>query len=392
MTGRAATVTLVAACALCACGEAPPAPAAPACGLDDFVPATAWGAPARVTFDERGVSDEVTVAAGFVALTLDDPARCVQVETARVGSRPLVEAGSRGAFCTGCSLRQSVGVGGALFPFPPAPLWGEGPFAVTFGLRDCATWTPAVRGDAALGGSLRLIAARGSIAPEPRAVLRVDVASFGDVWTRSPGAPEALLRAATAELSDARVTLRLAARCALPAPADALLVEDHAHDEVARWTALARARCPAMEPAENDPRATLLVVPCARQRERISGITGPVDGYTTHTPGGALAREVPDAVVLSAGCGATLPEIDGAPLGLGRVLAHELGHLLGLYHVREADDVEDAIGDTHTDDNLMNRRPTLAGARGLTPQQAEVARRHPWLRWPRPASTRCADP
>ncbi|MCA9642133.1 MAG: hypothetical protein KC492_15610, partial [Myxococcales bacterium] len=77
--------------------------------------------------------------------------------------------------------------------------------------------------------------------------------------------------------------------------------------------------------------------------------------------------------------GVFLPDVDctsSRPLSLtpearGRVLAHELGHYLGLFHTDPASD--DA-------DNLMHPKPALATAHGLTPTQVEVLLRHPVLR------------
>ncbi len=379
---RALALVVLVACALAACGDTPVAAVAP-CTPDDFEPAPAWTPVAAVTFDARGLSPAVDTADGYLSLALSDAARCVQVDTGAPSDR--------GPFCTQCPQRQSVAVGGGVFSFPSAPPRVEGPVTVTFGLRDCATLTPAARGDAALGATLRRAVTRAHD-PRERAVLRVDVAAFGDVWAAAPDGAEALLRAATAELTDARVTLRIASHCALAAPADELVVRDRSHDEIARWTSLARARCPALARVDGDPRLTLLVAPCAWRRDTLLGESATLDGYTTHVPGGFVEGEAADAVVLSAGCGATLPRVDGVPLGLARALAHEVGHYLGLYHTREIDGVEDNLDDTRGDANLMNPSPLVAGARGLTAQQAEVMRWHPSLRWARPTRARCAEP
>lgn len=64
-----------------------------------------------------------------------------------------------------------------------------------------------------------------------------------------------------------------------------------------------------------------------------------------------------------------------------RVLAHEIGHYLGLYHTVELDGLADTLDDT-TADNTMNPRPTLATAAGFTPSQGRVMRMHPAVRRP----------
>jgi hypothetical protein len=64
------------------------------------------------------------------------------------------------------------------------------------------------------------------------------------------------------------------------------------------------------------------------------------------------------------------------PEPLGAVIAHELGHFLGLYHVLEADGTEDQLVDTDPHaPNLMQRMPS-ADATSLSPEQVRVMRRH----------------
>lgn len=74
---------------------------------------------------------------------------------------------------------------------------------------------------------------------------------------------------------------------------------------------------------------------------------------------------------------------DGAT-EIGTTLAHELGHLLGLFHTVEFslwDDWFDPIADTieFAQDNLMYFDPATAGTL-LSPEQGQVMRAHPWVR------------
>ncbi len=69
-----------------------------------------------------------------------------------------------------------------------------------------------------------------------------------------------------------------------------------------------------------------------------------------------------------------------SPQQLGRALAHELGHYLGLFHPREADDVTlDPLGNTPNEaTNLMFR--TATGGQSLTDAQRSVLAESPLLR------------
>jgi hypothetical protein len=114
------------------------------------------------------------------------------------------------------------------------------------------------------------------------------------------------------------------------------------------------------------------------------------DGYATHVPGGHARDGVADGVVLSDGCPGGPPRAE-APPHLVRVLAHELGHYLGLYHTVERDGRADLLADTDAH-NLLNAIPVLLDARGLSAEQARIVRRHPAVRWPLRGFEPCADP
>jgi len=94
-----------------------------------------------------------------------------------------------------------------------------------------------------------------------------------------------------------------------------------------------------------------------------SGVPGPLDAHGTASSGTVVA--------LSPLCGILTPK------DLGRLLAHELAHLLGLFHNEESDGTQDTIADTPMGpQNLMYWSPT---AIELTPGQRFVLLRNPTL-------------
>lgn len=94
-----------------------------------------------------------------------------------------------------------------------------------------------------------------------------------------------------------------------------------------------------------------------------SGVPGPLDAHGTASSGTVVA--------LSPLCGVLTPK------DLGRLLAHELAHLLGLFHNEESDGTQDTIADTPMGpQNLMYWSPT---ATELTAGQRFVLLRNPTL-------------
>jgi hypothetical protein len=148
---------------------------------------------------------------------------------------------------------------------------------------------------------------------------------------------------------------------------------------------LAHAANAAARDAGVEPEAALLVLtPClVRQDASAQGISQPL-ATTTHLPGGFGAADEPDGIFVAAErCGGLTPAaryLDSA--SLAAVMAHELGHYLGLFHVQESDGREDTLPDTRVDEpSLMQAMPS-AQATKLTESQIQVARRHPALAVP----------
>jgi hypothetical protein len=66
---------------------------------------------------------------------------------------------------------------------------------------------------------------------------------------------------------------------------------------------------------------------------------------------------------------------------LQKILLHELGHFLGLYHSTEANGQTDHLDDTD-EDNLMHHAPLTLPSPGFSLQQIAVLRAHPYVEYP----------
>jgi len=119
----------------------------------------------------------------------------------------------------------------------------------------------------------------------------------------------------------------------------------------------------------------IILTPCLHFENPLLQISNDVKAVVPHIPGGLVSPGSADAVFVSAeSClfGPDSPAWLDAD-GLARILAHELGHFLGLYHV------PDHLGTDPQSDNLMHP-DELSVAFIINPTQADVIRRHPWLK------------
>lgn len=363
---------------------------------------------ARVALDSSGVSGpfEVAVspasAAIFVRVSARDPApRCFQLDEAlTAGGETWVELASAqadyGAVCRHCTQRVSVGQGFGVFQLPNDGRVAVGTSGLTLRVseRDCATALPLSIAPAALAPADLLdvevleVGARDAPEDQPlRLPVRFVVAAesqFGDAQGGSDAVIEEafeFVRAAFAPQGIVPVFGEVVA--ADFTPADPLV---YGADDVSALRASLDAGlgAPAATLGGLSP-LTVLVAGCLRRRDPTSGVLRDAQAVTTHVVAGLGPPEVGDGVVLAGhACPSVQPSGYWSGATLGTILAHELGHALGLYHVADGGDVTDNLEDTGVD-NLMNADPLGHLNDGFSPSQGVVMRRHPLLR-PAPPS------
>jgi len=303
------------------------------------------------------------------------PFRCFQLDSLTDDDGGVyVPPDESGAYCTSCDQRVSVAAGGGLFVVPSRAGRFEpsGALHARFALRDCVTLTPLTPATDAGASGVLTIRER-TLGPSPArgmVTLRVIVSPASVFYpATADSALDAALEAVNDQLSAVGITATWGEVTRLPATA----ISDATFSR-ADPAPLARLRGDA---AGAGPIIPVVLAGCLLLSDPLVGIPSEPLGYTPHVPGGAGPA---DAVYIKGSvCGTPQPVTENwTATSFGRVAAHEIGHYLGLYHAVEADGTTDQLPDTGPD-NLMNYDPSLSTATGLTPEEGEVMRRHPFV-------------
>lgn len=368
MSRRAATPGVVLTALLAGC--APPE-------FDDQgAAASAWVEVGAAQFAGDGETPSLAIAAlapgAALALRVTtDPGVCFQLSSVVDGEGHAAVAGrSAGAYCRDCALRSSVAVEAGVFmlPFAAAGLAPETGLSLRFARVDCLTLTPSAAPRER--PTLRVEAQAVDAAPALASIdLRFHVAEssilFGDEDRQ-----QALLAHLEQALAPGGLSPRLVAVHELAEmPAE---LGFHAGDHAALAAVLAQV------PPRAETTVDVVFGGCLLYDDPIFGPPAAVHGFTPRIPGGAGPA---DGVFMPGlDCFAQAAGPDEVPVHLqARVLAHELGHYLGLYHVIEADGLADQLEDTGPD-NIMHPNPQLAAAVGFSPAQGRLMRMHPAVR------------
>jgi hypothetical protein len=310
-----------------------------------------------------------------------DPAAGVWVASAPgdPGSGPGL-----GPSCVGCPQRVSVGIGYGLFVLPSNDQPPPSPDAleITAGARDCTTLLPA---PATAPAQLRIEGIfRAEVEPTRAGVVSLGLAFLGDSpladqAMRAAVLPEAL-RQVNAMLAPGGLQVTVARTRSVGGQAAALeLVRGDDGPLDALYDALL-GQVPgddACRPPTEDAWVPVVFAGCIRVVDPLLQTTSEPDGMTPRIPDGFPPAGRAYGITLKGrSCRPGMAPIDWSPSQLATLLAHELGHTLGLYHSVEADGTADQLADTDAN-NIMFYAPLTLPAPAFSPSQFRVMRRHP---------------
>jgi hypothetical protein len=368
--------------AIAACGAEPSPVGAPTCWQEQGqarATSPAW------TEVSDGATAIIQTPSGTAALTLRafDPAgapACVQLVQLQDSSGINWVAPTAGeSYCRGCLQRVSLGVGYGLFVLPtndqPPPF--AGPLTVQATATDCAASTSAARG-------LRVQALfRPEVPPAQKGVLPVGLAfdrasPLGDDTRRNAVVPEAL-RLLNQMLAPGALSVAVVRTRLFDGPHPLTLTRGDP-DALDRLYGQLRGDETCARPDE-DGWIPLVFAGCILIDDPDLQTSYQPDGLTPGIPGGFPPPGRAHGIYLKGrSCRPGGDPIDWPASLLAKLIAHELGHYLGLYHTVEADGTEDQLEDTNAA-NIMFAQPLNEAAQGFSAAQFRVMRRHPAVRW-----------
>ena len=344
---------------------------------------SAEGVSDLITIDRRAMNSSLSVR-----VRTDPPTDiCLQIDSVVDSANnvlvPEQQPNAFGPFCEACAHRVWVSRGYGLFVFPNhgESLPDSESLDLRVRLRDCSTLLPATPENPPLRVAIEVLETTPQVDINPRLELAV-VTVEGSRLYGSDAEVDPLLTGALERVqeiyreADIDLVVSHFVHSPLSTP-EGLRFGRNGYDDVDEivtnaWEVLAQAESAAVP-------LLLLLTPCLLQ-EDFRGQASALDGHAPRIPGGYGTDGFADAIMVrDAHCG---PD-PGTPYWLtadqfGRVIAHELGHALGLYHVTESDGTPDHLSDTESP-NYMIVSPLSADAHGWSPKQINVMHHHPSL-------------
>lgn len=339
------------------------------------------GRTALLTFDLGGLERPVFALRTYAADSSTSARLCFQLEEVSADELswvPKATSADYGDYCTNCGQRVAVGNGYGLFTLPSG---SEGPariqtIALRVALRDCLTLTPLSR-DAPRPRSL-VVESVAYSAPSPQQTIELPLLIVeATPHTFTEGAQLDRAFAIVQQLwRPAGIELVLRGPLVLPRPPAP--VKYDALDRAALVALTHDIEALAQKSYVEPWVPWLALTPCLVRNDLLTGVPQQLVATTTHVPGGFGVDDEPDGIfVAGERCGGLS---DGARYldseTLASVMAHELGHFLGLFHVAELDGRQDTLSDTEPSAaNMMLARPSPEATK-LTESQVVIARRH----------------
>lgn len=304
--------------------------------------------------------------------------------------------GPEGGQCPSCPqpVYAQRGFASLVIPGPGLSLQGVDTIQVRVTMRECVTGVAVAPGQLGIAtASLHLESAVRLTEPVPQGVLELAVVRLGAAAQQpDPAAWTALWQRTRQAFAAAGIEVVVRAELNLPAVAgvtsapltvgpehtaavDALQMAIDAELSSHLDQQLGQPLTAVQQTALLERTLVVVVAPCLRLQDPLQPGATALRGHATRMPGGVRVAGVASLTLLGA-TDCAIGETASDPELLGNVLAHELGHQLGLFH-SDVSPSEVGQGEGVKADLMHSRIAEIGGSPGFTAQQAAALAKHP---------------